>query len=161
MQPRNSSGYNFQLCLNIEISNQAFKQTRDYNGEIKQKSIRQIQAHSRIFWHILACSEIIQPYSKRCVTPNIFRSLLYSKSETEAYIFRTLSNIYTMERFAKILNSCSCFRKLKLFSQYQLFTFSTFLIKVYFLLQKYLFYIEKVQWSRGRGSVNFDIPTML
>ena len=39
-----------------EISNHAFKQTRDYNGEVNQKPFRQIWAQSHIFWHI-------QPYS--------------------------------------------------------------------------------------------------
>ena len=46
--------------------------------------------------------------------PEIFRSLAYS--EREAYSA-------TMERFAEIVNGYN-FLKLKLFSQYQLFTFS-------------------------------------
>ena len=45
----------------------------------------------------------------------------------------------------------SCFRKLKLFSQYQFFTISTFLIKACFLLQKYLFYIKNIVVQEAGG----------
>ena len=77
----------------------------------------------------------------------IFRTLIYSKSEPEAYSepCRTSS----MERVAKIVNSCSCF--CKLFSQYQLFTFYTYFNKnLFFLFQNYLFHIKKYSDPVGR-----------
>ena len=61
------SCYSFQFCINIEINNHTFKQTRDYNREIKQKPFRQIQSHSCIFQHIQASSGIIQAYSESCI----------------------------------------------------------------------------------------------
>ena len=51
----------------------------------------------------------------------IFRTLIYSKPET----YSEHCQITTMVCFAKIVNSDNYFRKLWLFSQYQLFTFST------------------------------------
>ena len=136
---RNSSSNNFQFCKNIEISNQRFKQTRYYNGKIKQRPIRQIQAHSCIFRHIQACSEIIQAHSgilKMLRNPNIFR---------------TLSNIYD----GVFYKNCE---QLQLFSQIKIiFAISAFhilyffKIKVYFLLQKYLFYIKNYSGPGGQS----------
>ena len=95
------------------------------------------QADLGTFTHILAYSGMFWNYLgifRTLFNSSIFRTLIYSKSETEEY--SEPFQISTMERFAKIVNSYSCFCKLKLFSQYQLFTFSPFLIKVYFLFQK-------------------------
>ena len=61
-----------------------------------------------------------------------------------------------MERVEKIVNSCSYF--CKLFSQYQLLTYSTYFNKnLSFTLEVFIPY-KKVQWPRG--AVNFDIPKL-
>ena len=74
-------------------------------------------------------------YSVTCdiQSPDIFRTLLYSEPVT----FRTQAysepcQISTMERFPKIVNRYNYFRK-QLFSQYQLFKFSTLSNKYDFL----------------------------
>ena len=98
--------------------------------------------------------------------PSIFRTLAYSEPWhiQNRGIFRTLGYLElganleprqtsTMEHCAKVVNSYSCFRKLQLFLQYQLFKFSFLknLIKVCFLLQKCLFYVKKHSDPEGRG----------
>ena len=124
--------YNFQFFINVEISKQGFnKQTRDYNGEIKQKPIRQIQAHSRLFWHIQTYSEIVQSYSgilRTLCNPSLFRTLVYSKTDkkSEAEAYSEPCETSTVECFCKTVNSYSCFRKLKLSLQHQLFICTTF-----------------------------------
>ena len=90
--------YNFQFCINIEISNQTFKLTRDYNGEIKLKP----------FMHISAYPGMLRNYSgilKSLCNLGIFRTMVYSKSETKAY--SEPCHTSTMEHVAKIVSSCS------------------------------------------------------
>ena len=87
-----------------------------------------------------ACLENIQSYLDSCVTPgysepwytenpDIFRIDPRILRKTLGY--SELGNsepcqTSTMEDCAKVVNSYSCFWKLKLFLQYQLFTVSTF-----------------------------------
>ena len=56
-----------------------------------------------------------------------------------------------MERFAKVVNSFSSFSKLKLFSQYQLFTFTTFLNKSLFFTPEVTILYKKYSVPGGRG----------
>ena len=97
--------------------------------------------------------------------PSIFRTLAYSEPEAYAELWqiqnrsivrslgysKSKANSETcqasmMERCAKFVNSYSCFCKLQLFLEYQLFTFSTFKnsIKVNFRLQKCSFYGKNI-----------------
>ena len=62
-------------------------------------------------------------YSEPCVTP-AYSEPWYIQNQKQVY--SEPCQTFAMKLFAKIVNSYSCFRKLKLFSQYQLFTFSTF-----------------------------------
>ena len=79
--------------------------------------------------------------------------MAYSKSETEAYSEPCQTS--TMEYVAKIVNSCSGFRKL--FCQYQLFTFLVFFSKSLFFTPEVFILYKKILWPRVPEAVNFDI----
>ena len=76
----------------------------------------------------------------------IFRSGIYSEP----------CQTSTMKYIAKIVNSCSCFRKS--FSQNQLFTFSTYLNKNSCFTPEVFIPYKKVSWPRV--AMNFDIPML-
>ena len=77
-----SDFYNFQFHINTEMSNHAFKQTRDYNGEIK----KDIQVDLDTFTHISAYSGILRHVQ-------ILLSIFYSQLaiETESKILTAVS----------------------------------------------------------------------
>ena len=56
--------------MNIEISNHAFKWTKDYDGETKQNHSGRFRLISRIFRHIQECSGI-KAYSEPYQTSTI------------------------------------------------------------------------------------------
>ena len=136
-------------------------QTKDYNEKIKQKTLRHIQAHSSIFRHIHAYSEIIQAYSgifRTLCNLNIFGTLVHSKSETKAY--SEPYQISRMEPFAKLVNDYISFSKKKKISQYQLVTFFTLLNKILFFTREVVILYKNVYWSSGPEAVDFDITTL-
>ena len=96
-------------------------------------------------------------FSTLC-SPGILKALVYSKSENETNSEPCQAS--TMESLAKIINSCSCFRKSKLFLQYQLFTFSTFFNKSLFFTPEVFILYKKVWWPIEPGAVNLDTFTL-
>ena len=78
----------------------------------------------------------------------MFRTLVYSKSEAEAY--SELCQTSTMECVAKTVNSCSSFRKL--FSQYSFFIFSNYINKNLFFTPKVFIPYKNIYISRPRGA---------
>ena len=64
-------------------------------------------------WHVETYSDMFRNYSgifRTLYNPGIFRTLVYSESETEACSEPCWKS--TMEQVAKIVNRCSCFCKL-------------------------------------------------
>ena len=108
---------------------------------------RHIHSYFGIFSHIQACSGIIQAYSgifTILCNPDIFRTLVYSKSEPKAYSesYGTSMKVH----FAKIVN---CYTVVVSANQNYFLNINfscspIFLIKVYFLLQKSIFYSSLV-----------------
>ena len=130
------------------------KQNKNHSDRFKHT-----HTYLGIFRHIQECSKIILAYwgiFRILCNPNIFRTLVYSRSETEAYSEPCQTSM--MEHFAKIVNSCSIF--CKLFLQYQLFTFCTFFNKSLFATPKVFILYKKVKWPTDLGAVNFIIPTL-
>ena len=108
-----------------------------------------IQTGPGIFTHISTYLEVFRNYSgifRTLYNPGIFRTLVYSESETEACSEPCRKS--TMEQVAKIVNRCSCF--CKLFLQ-QLFPFSTYFNKNLYFTPKVFIPYKKIQWSRGVG----------
>ena len=93
---------------------------------------KHIHAYCSLFRHIQAHSGIILAYLES-----------YVKLETDNY--SELYQTSTMERFAKILNSftVAVFANQNYFRNTNISRSLLFLIKVYFLFQKHLFYIKK------------------
>ena len=126
-------------------------------GEIKQKPFRQIQPSSGIIQvHLAPC---VTPFIQN---PVIFKTRAYSEPEvySEPEACWEPCQTSSMEGFTKISNSCSCFCKITIILQYQLFTFFTFLMRVYSFTPEEFIQCKKVKWPKGMGVVNFDI-TML
>ena len=114
---------------------------------VKSSSISGIQGYSDKFRHNYAYSGIIQAYSEPCVTlayskpwyiqnTGIFRTRGYS----EPRVFSKPCQRPTMECFAKIGKACNCQIDIVIF-----------LIRILFLLQKYLFYVKKYGTERAAG----------
>ena len=114
-QPHVPPDYNFQSPIDVQVSNNMFKQKRDYkaNGEMgkcKTKPFRQIQIYSHIFRHIQTYLDIfrhdqaylgiIQAYSEPCVTLTYSEPQYIQNSGTfriryvqNPGLFRTLGNL--------------------------------------------------------------------
>ena len=94
--------------------------------------------------HILAYSAMFRNYL------GIFRTLVFSKAESEAYSepYKTSK----MEPFAKTVNSYSCFCKLKSFSQNHLFTFPSFFnTSLFFTPEVFILYKKCIVAQVARG----------
>ena len=86
--------------------------------------------------------------------PSLFRTLVYTKSETE--IYSDLCQTSTMERFAKVVSDYICFHKLKLFLQYQLFTFSSFFNESLFFTPEV--YLKAKRKRKKKEDISKNMP---
>ena len=113
------------------------KQNKNHSDRFKHT-----HTYLGIFRHIQGCSKIILAYwgiFRILCNPNIFRTLVYSKSETEAYSEHR--HIYDGAFCKKLLTAAVFFANY--FCNISFSHSVLFLIKAYLLLQKYLFYIKK------------------
>ena len=115
---------------------------------------RYIHTYFDIFRHIQTCSEIIQTYSEPCVTQTYSESR-YIQNQKPRHNQNPVEHLW-WSMLWKLLTAVVVFA-----NYFRNISFShclLILIKIYFLLQKYLFHIK--MYSAPGVAVNFDISTL-